>query len=201
MLVAVRVLVVVLGHGGDSSRPGVETHATSAPYPERFGVTSGSHQVTVSPIRPAIAAPDVETAIAAVRTRGLRISAARQAGHRGAVRRRRARCRRPRSPAGSTGSRRRWTSPPSTRTSSNSRTLGWSRTCTAATAPASTRCATASRERVPRVRALRCLPRGPAVGSRCDARAAIREATGFEARFSHFPIMGLCPDLWKEPHA
>lgn len=32
-------------------------------------------------------------------------------------------------------------------------------------------------------------------------RAAIREATGFEARFSHFPIMGLCPDCAKEPHA
>ena len=32
-------------------------------------------------------------------------------------------------------------------------------------------------------------------------RAAIREATGFEARFSHFPIVGLCPDCAKESHA
>lgn len=26
------------------------------------------------------------------------------------------------------------------------------------------------------------------------ARAAIRAATGYEARFSHFPLLGLCPD-------
>jgi hypothetical protein len=25
-------------------------------------------------------------------------------------------------------------------------------------------------------------------------RRAVREATGFEARFSHFPIVGLCGD-------
>jgi Fur family ferric uptake transcriptional regulator len=26
-----------------------------------------------------------------------------------------------------------------------------------------------------------------------EARAAIRAATGYEARFTHFPIVGLCP--------
>ena len=30
------------------------------------------------------------------------------------------------------------------------------------------------------------------------ARAAILDATGFEAGFTHFPIVGLCPDCSKE---
>ena len=34
-----------------------------------------------------------------------------------------------------------------------------------------------------------------------DARAAIREATGYQARFNHFPIIGLCETCAKEPHA
>ena len=31
-----------------------------------------------------------------------------------------------------------------------------------------------------------------------DVREAVRELSGFEARFSHFPIVGLCPDCARE---
>lgn len=31
-----------------------------------------------------------------------------------------------------------------------------------------------------------------------DVRAEIRERFGFHTRFSHFPIVGLCPDCWAE---
>ena len=34
-----------------------------------------------------------------------------------------------------------------------------------------------------------------------EVRAAIAEATGFEARFSHFPIVGLCPRCAERAHA
>jgi Fe2+ or Zn2+ uptake regulation protein len=38
-----------------------------------------------------------------------------------------------------------------------------------------------------------------------DVRAGIRNLTGYEARFSHFPIVGLCPDCAvsaeRRPHA
>ena len=46
--------------------------------------------------------------------------------------------------------------------------------------------------------ALRALPATVLAG----VRAAIREATGYEARFTHFPIMGLCPACQAEssPH-
>ena len=33
-----------------------------------------------------------------------------------------------------------------------------------------------------------------------EARAAIRRATGYEARFTHFPIAGLCPDCARAEH-
>ncbi len=47
--------------------------------------------------------------------------------------------------------------------------------------------------------ALRALPATVLAG----VRAAIREATGYQARFTHFPIMGLCPGCQAEssPHA
>jgi Fur family transcriptional regulator, ferric uptake regulator len=31
-------------------------------------------------------------------------------------------------------------------------------------------------------------------------RATVQAATGFTSDFSHFPIVGLCPDCTKEPH-
>lgn len=31
-----------------------------------------------------------------------------------------------------------------------------------------------------------------------DVRASVRELSGYEARFSHFPIVGLCPDCARE---
>jgi Fur family transcriptional regulator, ferric uptake regulator len=31
-------------------------------------------------------------------------------------------------------------------------------------------------------------------------RGAVRAATGFTCDFSHFPLVGLCPDCSKEPH-
>ncbi len=30
-------------------------------------------------------------------------------------------------------------------------------------------------------------------------RAAVRQATGFDARFSHFPVVGLCPECITDP--
>ena len=47
--------------------------------------------------------------------------------------------------------------------------------------------------------ALRALPASVLAG----VRSAIREATGYQARFTHFPIMGLCPGCQAEssPHA
>ena len=34
-----------------------------------------------------------------------------------------------------------------------------------------------------------------------EVRAAVAEATGFEARFGHFPIVGLCPRCAERAHA
>ena len=67
--------------------------------------------------------------------------------------------------------------------------------------PALTRLRDRHRARVPGLRALRRRARRRARARSTRARAAIREATGFQARFNHFPIAGLCPTAPKESHA
>ena len=155
--------------------------------------------MTVSPTRPAVAAPDVEAALAAIRARGRRVSAARRlviealfaAGA-------------PVSAAAIAGG------------------------LDGRQAPLDLASVYSNLEQLEELGLVSHVHRGHGPGlyalrdrteseylecERCGAfravrrsvlaptRAAIREATGFEARFSHFPIMGLCPDCAKEPHA
>ena len=155
--------------------------------------------MTISPTRPAIAAPDVETAIAAVRTRGLRISAARRLviealfAASGPV------------PAADIA-----------------------QGLDGRQAPLDLASVYANLEALEALGLVSHVHRGHGPGlyalrdrteseylecERCGtfhavrrsvlaaARAEIRAATGFEARFSHFPIIGVCPDCAKEPHA
>jgi Fur family transcriptional regulator, ferric uptake regulator len=51
--------------------------------------------------------------------------------------------------------------------------------------------------------ACECCGRHAALGAPALAavRAAVRAATGFSSDFSHFPIVGLCPDCGAEPGA
>ena len=132
--------------------------------------------------------------MAAVRARGLRLSSARRlvlealfaadapvTAERARERSRQATCRRA-------------TSHRSTATSRRSRRSDSCATCTWATAPAATRWP--GRARREYVSCERC---GAYVTLAPDAldgvRAAVREACGYTARFTHFPVVGLCPGL------
>jgi len=155
--------------------------------------------VTISPTRPAIAAPDVETAIAAVRTRGLRISAARRLVIEAL-----------------------YAAPGPVSAADLAGGLDGRQT------PLDLASVYSNLEALEALGLVSHVHRGHGPGlyalrdrtesdylecERCGAfravrpsvlagaRAAIREATGYHARFNHFPIIGLCESCAKEPHA
>ena len=155
--------------------------------------------MTISPTRPAIAAPDVETAIAAVRTRGLRISAARRLVIEAL-----------------------YAAPGPVSAADLAGGLDGRQT------PLDLASVYSNLEALEALGLVSHVHRGHGPGlyalrdrtesdylecERCGAfravrpsvlagaRAAIREATGYHARFNHFPIIGLCESCAKEPHA
>ena len=84
------------------------------------------------------------------------------------------------------------TSPRSTATSRRSSGSGWCSTSTSGTAPVATCAPDGSGSTSCASAAARSAPSPP---EQLDGvRQAVREATGFDARFSHFPIVGLCAD-------
>ncbi|MEJ7893391.1 MAG: transcriptional repressor [Solirubrobacteraceae bacterium] len=152
--------------------------------------------MTVAPQRPILAAPDVDAAVAALRARGLRISAARRqvlealfaAG-------------RPVSAdaiASGLGGRRSPVDPASVYGNLEVlEDLGLVRHVHLGHGPALWMLADRARSEF-----LRCERCGASEAVEpsvlAEARAAIRAATGYDARFTHFPVVGLCAGCQRE---
>jgi Fe2+ or Zn2+ uptake regulation protein len=148
--------------------------------------------MTVARLRPTLAAPDVQTAVAAVRAHGKRVSAARRQviealfAAEGPVS--------ADAIASGLGGRR---SPVDEASVYGNlevlEDLGLVRHVHLGHGPALWMLADRAKSEF-----LRCESCGASLAVEpsvlAEARAAIREATGYEARFTHFPIVGLCPE-------
>ena len=149
---------------------------------------------------PSLAAPDLDSAVDALRAEGLRVSAARRLVLEALFAAERARSPPSRSPTGWPAGCRARTWPRSTATWRRSRRSAWCATSTSATGPGLYAPSGAGEREY-----LVC--NSCSTVSAVDpeemepVRALIEKRFGYEASFSHFPILGLCADCAREESA
>ena len=151
--------------------------------------------MTVSNARPLLA-PSLAAAVVALRARGLRVSTARRLVLEALFA-----AEAPVTAEAVAGGRRgsAATSAPSTATSTRSRRSASSSHVHLGHGPGPVR----ARRPPPRLGGVRRVrpPRRAPRDALHRIRAVVRETTGFDARFAHFPIVGLCPDCSGGHHA